>query len=118
MTTKQLKFANAIIEGHNIKQASEIAGLAYKTGLKIRHKEDVAQYIKDGQKQALEAGVATASEVLRYLTEVMRNTKEHTKYRMQAAEKLGKYHSLFVDRVEIEDKEITFIVEGLEVDEC
>ena len=74
-------------------------------------KPDIKEYIELRLAQMEEKRVATASEVLEYLTRVMRGEEKDQfdmdaslQDRTKAAELLGKRYRLFIDKQEIEAK--------------
>lgn len=119
MTPKQQKFADEFILSGNKTDAAIKAGYSPKTAYSIGNenmkKPEIKAYIEEGLAKIHSAKVADATEVLEYLSSVMRGEDTETvatakglyegvevsaKDRIKAAELIGKRHSLFTDKVE------------------
>lgn len=109
MTPKQKAFADYYIECGNATEAARKAGYKqpHVQGSQNLEKLSVSTYIEERLKQIESERIATADEVLRYLTSVMRGeTKDQfgldasLQDRNKAAEMLGKRYRLFTDKVE------------------
>lgn len=111
MTPKQKAFADYYIECGNAIEAAKKAGYssnyAKARSYKMLENVGVSTYIEERLKQIESERIATADEVLRYLTSVMRGeTKDQfgldasLQDRNKAAEMLGKRYRLFTDKVE------------------
>lgn len=109
MTPKQKAFADYYIECGNATEAARKAGYKqpHVQGSQNLEKLSVSTYIENRLKQIESDRIATADEVLRYLTSVMRGeTKDQfgldasLQDRNKAAEMLGKRYRLFTDKVE------------------
>lgn len=119
MTPKQQKFADAFIEIGNKTKAAIEAGYSPKTAYSIGNenmkKPEIKAYIEDGLEKMHSEKIADATEVMEYLSAVMRGIETETvatakglfdgvevsaKDRIKAAELIGKRHSLFTDKVE------------------
>ena len=109
MTPKQKAFADYYIECGNATEAARKAGYKqhHVQGSQNLEKLSVSTYIEERLKQIESDRIATADEVLRYLTSVMRGeTKDQfgldasLQDRNKAAEMLGKRYRLFTDKVE------------------
>lgn len=76
LTPKQKAFANAYIETGNASEASRRAGYSKKTSGKIGtenlHKPAIMEYISDRMKEIEAQQVASADEVMRFFSSVMR----------------------------------------------
>ena len=140
LTERQKRFCDEYLIDCNAKQAAIRAGYSPKTAKSIGQenltKPDLKTYIDEQLKQIRSEKTADAREVLEYLTAVMRgeqteavlklvgggeqavvNIEVSAKDRMKAAELLGKYYSLWTDKVNVQaDAQITF-VEDLTPDE-
>lgn len=113
LTDKQLLFATEYIKTANATQAALKAGYsensARQQGSRLLSNANVSQYIKQHMEQKNNNTIATADEVLQYLTRVM-NGEEKDAFgldvsvndRTKAAELLGKRHMLFTDKVKLD----------------
>ncbi len=113
MSEKQKAFCDHYIVTLNQTEAARLAGYSDKTarsmGSENLTKPDIKEYIDLRLAELEEKRVASAEEVLQYLTKVMRG-KEKDQFdmdaslqdRTKAAELLGKRYRLFIDRKEIE----------------
>lgn len=115
MSEKQKAFSDYYIETLNQTEAAKRAGYSEKTarsmGSENLTKPYIKEYIELRLAQMEEKRVATASEVLEYLTRVMRGEEKDQfdmdaslQDRTKAAELLGKRYRLFIDKQEIEAK--------------
>ena len=113
LTDKQLLFATEYIKTANATQAALKAGYsensARQQGSRLLSNANVSQYIQQHMEQKNNNTIATADEVLQYLTRVM-NGEEKDAFgldvsvndRTKAAELLGKRHMLFTDKVKLD----------------
>ena len=113
LTEKERIFADEYIKTTNATQSAIKAGYAENsasvTGSKMLRKPKVRQYIDTVMNERSENTIATADEVLEYLTKVM-NGEEKDAFgldasiadRTKAAELLGKRHMLFTDKVKLD----------------
>ena len=115
LSEKQKAFCVYYIESLNLTEAAKKAGYSEKTarsmGSENLTKPDIKEYIELRLAQMEEKRVATAKEVLEYLTRVMRGEEKDQfdmdaslQDRTKAAELLGKRYRLFIDKQEIEAK--------------
>lgn len=125
LTEKQRRFCDYYIETGNATESAIKAGYSKKsakeTGYENLTKPHLKSYIDEQLDKMHSERVADGQEVLEYLTSIMRGEqKEETligrgegeqgitdievgaKDRIKAAELLGKRHSLFTDKVELE----------------
>lgn len=76
LTPKQKAFADYFIECGNATEAAKRAGYkeksAYATGSENLRKPQIFEYIEERQKQIEDSRIASAAEVMRYFTSVMR----------------------------------------------
>ena len=121
MSEKQKAFCYFYVETLNQTEAAILAGYSKKTarttGSENMTKPYIKEYIDLRLAELEEARIADASEVLRYLTSVMRGEVKDQfdldpslQDRTKAAELLGKRYRLFVDKQEISGK-----VEGVTI---
>lgn len=119
--------------GYSAKTAGTIASNLLTGMKKYEHIPPVIEELKNAyDERAIELSIASGTEVLQYLTSVMRGSqKEQTliglgegaqgltdidvgaKERLKAAELLGKRHALFTDKQEISATEIVTIVDDV-----
>lgn len=113
LTDKERIFADEYIKTTNATQSAIKAGYAEKSasskGSQLLRKVKVRKYIDDVMEKRSKNTIATADEVLEYLTKVM-NGEEKDAFgldasiadRTKAAELLGKRHMLFTDKVKLD----------------
>nr|DAY11181.1 MAG TPA: Terminase small subunit [Caudoviricetes sp.] len=113
LTEKERIFADEYIKTTNATQSAIKAGYAENsasvTGSKMLRKPKVRQYIDGVMEKRSKNTIATADEVLEYLTKVM-NGEEKDAFgldasiadRTKAAELLGKRHMLFTEKVKLD----------------
>lgn len=113
LTDKQLLFATEYIKTANATQAALKAGYsensARQQGSRLLSNANVSQYIQTHMEQKNKNTIATADEVLQYLSRVM-NGEEKDAFgldtsiadRTKAAELLGKRHMLFTEKVKLD----------------
>lgn len=126
LTVKQRKFADNYIKSGNATQSAIKAGYSKKTanviGSENLAKPYIASYIDNKLDEISNTKIASAEEVLEYLTRVMRGEEKEQeaiyntrsgqvelvekeaamREKTKAAELMGKKHTLFVDRKEID----------------
>ena len=112
LTEKERIFADEYIKTTNATQSAIKAGYAEKSasskGSQLLRKVKVRKYIDDVMEKRSKNTIATADEVLEYLTKVM-NGEEKDAFgldasiadRTKAAELLGKRHMLFTEKVKL-----------------
>ncbi|WP_418223563.1 terminase small subunit [Clostridium isatidis] len=125
LTDKQMIFANEYLVDLNATRAYKKAypnvkkdNVAAVNGNRLLRNAKIKNYIDEQLKKIEEESIANATEVMKYLTKVMRNEtieevvipceggyakvdkKPSEKDRLKAAELLGKRYRLFVDKVE------------------
>lgn len=113
LTEKERIFADEYIKTTNATQSVIKAGYAENsasvTGSKMLRKPKVRQYIDAVMNERSKNTIATADEVLEYLTRVMCGEEKDAfgldvsvADRTKAAELLGKRHMLFTDKVKLD----------------
>lgn len=99
MTPKQQAFCDYYITSGNATEAAKKAGYsektAYSIGQRLLKDVEIRNQIQQASQQAQKSRIATAEEILEYLSGVVRNTEEATRERTKAAELLGKRYALF-----------------------
>lgn len=126
LTVKQRKFADEYIKSGNATQSAIRAGYSKHTAAVIGNenlsKPYIRSYIDDKLDSISSNKIASAEEIMEYLTRVQRGEETETvvtrvngsieleevaadiKDRIKAAELLGKTYSIFTDRKEIDVK--------------
>lgn len=115
MSEKQKAFCDYYITTMNAAEAARLAGYAEKSakviGCENLTKPNLKEYIELRLAELEEKRVADATEVLQYLTRVMRGEEKDQfdldpslQDRTKAAELLGKRYKLFVEKQEIDAK--------------
>ena len=113
LTDKQLLFATEYIKTANATQAAIKAGYsensARQQGSRLLSNANVSQYIQTHMEKKNKSTIATADEVLEYLTRVVRGEEKDAfgldvsvADKTKAAELLGKRHMLFTDKVKLD----------------
>ena len=133
LTIKQKKFADEYIISGNATQAAIKAGYSEKTstviGAENLTKPNIKAYIDERMKKLEEEAIADQTEVLKYLTRVLRDEereevlvnvgnfeqkiqlmKVSTKDKIKAAELLGKRYGSWTDKVDL-SSDLTLIFE-------
>lgn len=133
LTIKQKKFADEYIISGNATQAAIKAGYSKKTarftGAENLTKPNIKSYIDERMKKLEEEAIADQTEVLKYLTRVLRDEereevlvnagnfeqkiqsmKVSTKDKIKAAELLGKRYGSWTEKLDLTaDLEVSFI---------
>lgn len=139
LTKKQQRFCDEYIIDCNATRAylsaftsCKNAGSASTLSGRLLEKVEIKAYIDAKLREIHDKSMATADEVISYLTSVVRgqsesevvviegvgdgcsNARNHKKKpteaeRIKAAELLGKYHSLFTDRHKVELEAVQFV---------
>lgn len=139
MTEKQKRFCEEYLIDCNGTQAAIRAGYSKKTARQMANllltKVDIREYIDSLLKEIHSQKVATAAEVMEYLTSVQRGESQSAyitvegigegcsqtvitmktpdeKDRLKAAELLGKCYGIFTDRLQASVELPTFMGEG------
>lgn len=113
LTKKERMFADTYIETTNMTQSAIKAGYSKRsagvTGSRLLKKAKIKQYIEAVMEERSNSTIATADEVLQYLTRVMKGEEKDqfgldvsVADRTKAAELLGKRHMLFTDKVKLD----------------
>lgn len=113
LTKKERIFADEYVKTTNGTQSAITAGYSEKTASvtasKMLRKPKVRQYIDAVMNERSKDTIATADEVLEYLTRVVRGEEKDAfgldvsvADKTKAAELLGKRHMLFTDKVKLD----------------
>lgn len=102
LSEKQKRFIDYYVETGNATEAAKKAGYRGNNLNRIgsENLSKLDGYIKERMKELENERIATADEVLTYLTKVMRDEGLETKDRTKAAELLGKRHALFTEKID------------------
>lgn len=113
LTEKQKRFIDYYVETGNATESAILAGYSENSAKQIGSENltKLDAYIKERLDKEEDKRIATANEVLRYLTAVLRGEEKDQfgfdaslKDRNKAAELLGKRYMLFTDKVEQTNK--------------
>lgn len=103
LTQRQKKFADLYLQLGNAAEAAEQAGFKRSYAQGAKRQPAVRAYMGDRLKEAEDKNIASANEVLAFLTDVMRGVydgekpEKNSSPRMKAAELLGKRLGIFND---------------------
>ncbi len=137
LNEKQKRFCEEYIVDSNATQAAIRAGYSERTaneqGARLLAKDSVKTYIRELMDEAKDDTIASAQEVMQYLTSVIRGkSRSHVlarndlgaeyilekppdeKERLKAAELMGKRHQLFTDKVKVDGNVPVMIVDDLD----
>ena len=137
LNEKQQRFADEYLIDLNATRAAMRAGYSEKTAsaqaARLLKNVNVSAYIKERMAEQKEDTIASADEVMRYLTAVIRGqSRSHVlarndlgaeyilekppdeKERLKAAELMGKRHQLFTDKVKVDGNVPVMIVDDLD----
>ena len=137
LNEKQQRFADEYLIDLNATRAAIRAGYsektAYSQGERLLRHAEVKTYIREKMEERKEDAIASADEVMRYLTSVIRGkSRSHVlakdelgaeriiekppdeKERLKAAELMGKRHQLFTDKVKVDGNMPVMIVDDLD----
>lgn len=132
MTDRQRKFADEYLIDCNAEKAAIRAGYSERYARGNAHKlvarSGVKEYIEEKMNEVSSERIATATEVMEYLTSVMRGKSESAvlalcgdgcqeviyksadeKERLKAAELLGKRYAIFTDKMNLEVEPVTIV---------
>ena len=136
MTNKHKRFADEYLIDCNATRAAIDAGYkketAYSQGQRLLKNVEIKAYIEEKMNETSSERIATATEVMEYLTSVMRGQSESEivvvegigdgcsearrlkkapdeKERLKAAELLGKRYAIFTDKVNLEVEPVTIV---------
>ena len=103
LTDRQRRFADLYLELGNASEAAEQAGFKRSYAQGAKRQPAVKAYMQERLQQARQRNIASADEVLEFLTEVMRGEidgerpEKNSSPRMKAAELLGRRLGVFTD---------------------
>lgn len=103
LTDRQQRFADLYLQLGNASEAAEQAGYKRSYAQGAKHQPAVQAYMQERLRDAQQKNIASADEVLEFLTNVMRGKiagerpEKNSSPRMKAAELLGKRLGVFSD---------------------
>lgn len=102
MNVRQQKFCDYYLQSGNATDAAIKAGYsgktAYSIGQRLLKNVEIEKYNAEHQQKAHKERIATAEEILEFLSDTVRDGEVGRKDRLKAAELLGKRYALFEDR--------------------
>lgn len=140
MTEKQKQFVNEYLIDCNATRAAIAAGYsektAYSQGQRLLKNVEIKTYVEEKMNEVSSEKIATATEVMEYLTSVMRGESQSEivvvesvgdgcsqarrmdkapdeKERLKAAELLGKRYAIFTDKTQLDENISVTIVDDL-----
>ena len=137
LNERHQRFADEYLVDLNATRAAIRAGYSEKTAsaqaARLLKNVNISAYIKKRMSEQQEDAIASADEVMRYLTSVIRGqSRSHVlarndlgaeyilekppdeKERLKAAELMGKRHQLFTDKVKVDGNVPVMIVDDLD----
>ena len=104
LNERQKAFCEHYAACFNATEAAVKAGYSKKTAYSISNenlkKPEIRKYLQTLTETAKTGRIATADEVLEYLSETMRDGAENRRERTKAAELLGKRYGIFTEKQE------------------
>ncbi|MBQ8506472.1 MAG: terminase small subunit [Clostridia bacterium] len=119
LTERQRRFADLYLQLGNASEAAEQAGFKRSYAQGAKRQPAVRAYMEGRLKAAQEKNIASADEVLVFLTEVMRGEidgerpEKNSSPRMRAAELLGKRLGVFSDIGSVLRQELPVVVDDI-----
>lgn len=119
LTPKQQAFCDNYIVSHNATDAAIKAGYssktAYSQGQRLLKNVEIKKYLQEHAQEAHTSKIATATEILEFLTDTVRNKANGLKDRLKAAQMLGDHFALYKDAQaeQTEDDCVTVVFQNL-----
>ena len=119
LTQRQRRFADLYLELGNASEAAEQAGFKRSYAQGAKRQPAVQEYMKNRLLEAQDKNIASADEVLSFLTDVMRGVydgekpEKNSSPRMKAAELLGKRLGVFNDVNSVLRQEMPVLVDDI-----
>ena len=119
LTQRQRRFADLYLELGNASEAAEQAGFKRSYAQSAKKQPAVQAYMADRLREAQDKNIASADEVLSFLTDVMRGVydgekpEKNSSPRMKAAELLGKRLGVFNDVNSVLREELPVLVDDI-----
>ena len=105
LTAKQQRFVDEYLVDLNATQAMIRAGYSPRTaneqGARLLAKASVQEAVRERMEARKRDTIASAEEVLEYLSGCLRDEEMHPQYRQKAAELLGKRYGLYSEALNI-----------------
>lgn len=99
LTPKQQAFCDNYIVSHNATDAAIKAGYsrktAYSQGQRLLKNVEIKKILQGQSQQSHTSKIATATEILEFLTDTVRNKANGLKDRLKAAQMLGDHFALY-----------------------
>lgn len=119
LTDRQRRFADLYLQLGNASEAAEQAGFKRSYAQGAKKQPAVREYMEERLREAQEKNIASADEVLAFLTNVMRGEidgerpEKNSSPRMKAAELLGKRLGVFNDVNSVLRQELPLLVDDI-----
>lgn len=119
LTDRQRRFADLYLQLGNASEAAEQAGFKRSYAQGAKRQPAVRAYMGDRLKEVQAKNIASADEVLEFLTDVMRGAydgekpERNSSPRMRAAELLGKRLGIFSDVNSVLKQELPVLVDDI-----
>lgn len=119
LTERQRRFADLYLQLGNAAEAAEQAGFKRSYAQGAKRQSAVQAYMKERLRQMQDQNIASADEVLAFLTAVMRGEysgekpEKNSSPRMKAAELLGKRLGIFSDVNSVLRQEMPVLVDDI-----
>lgn len=119
LTERQRRFADLYLQLGNAAEAAEQAGFKRSYAQGAKRQPAVRAYMDERLRQAQDKNIASADEVLSFLTDVMRGVydgekpERNSSPRMKAAELLGKRLGIFTDVNSVLRQEMPLLVDDI-----
>ena len=108
LTPKQKAFCEYYIANHNATQSAIKAGYsektAYSQGQRLLKNVEIKKYLDEVANKATESHVASANEVLNFLSSIMKSSQERTADRLKAAGMLADHYKLLDGEQQTDEK--------------
>ena len=119
LTQRQRRFADLYLELGNASEAAQQAGFKRSYAQGAKKQPAVQEYMRSRLQEAQRKDIASADEVLTFLTDVMRGVydgekpEKNSSPRMKAAELLGKRLGVFSDVNSVIRQEASVLVDDI-----
>ena len=119
LTQRQRRFADLYLELGNASEAAQQAGFKRSYAQGAKRQPAVQEYMRQRLQEAQNKNIASADEVLAFLTDVMRGVydgekpERNSSPRMKAAELLGKRLGVFSDVSTVLKQEAPVLVDDI-----
>jgi phage terminase small subunit len=111
LTAKQKKFADEYIKTGNAELSAKAAGYnARGNTTKLLQNTTIREYIEKRNKQLDKVTIADMAEVKEFWTNTLRDKEADLKDRLKASEYIAKTNAAFIEKSEVEIKELPQII--------